>query len=138
MNTETENLMLEKARAVFRDSLAALDAGTLTRLRAARTRAVEQARVPAAFWRRSVWGVPLSAAAIVLAAVIGGLVWWNLNSQPSVPFAAGNGEDMAIVLSNDNLDMYADMDFYQWLQAQQQQSPSTQTTQTDSGGNHNG
>jgi len=136
MNTETENLVVEKARAVFRENVAALDAGTLARLRAARTQAVEQAQVPTAFWRRPVWGVPLSAAAIVLAAVIGGLVWWNLNAQPKVPFAATNGEDMAIVLSNDNLDMYADMDFYRWLQAQQQQQQNS--SPTDSGANNNG
>ncbi|MGH8363468.1 MAG: hypothetical protein ACRESQ_08985, partial [Gammaproteobacteria bacterium] len=100
-----------------------------------RERALEQARTPPAFWRRPAWGASLSAAVIVVAAVIGSLVWWNLNSQPSVPFAANNGEDMAIVLSNDNLDMYADMDFYRWLQAQQQQSPKTQS---ESGGSNNG
>ena len=135
MNIEAENLMLERARAVFRKSVTALDAGTVARLRAARERALEQARTPLVFWRRPNWRVPLSAAALVLATVAGGLLWWNLNSQPSVPFAASNGEDMAIVLSNDNLDMYADMDFYRWLQAQQQQSAPSRT---DSGGNNNG
>ena len=135
MNNEAENLMLDKARAAFRESVTALDAGTVARLRAARECALQQARMPAAFWRRPLWSLPLGAAAIVLAVVAGGLLWWNLNSQPSVPFAASNGEDMAIVLSNDNLDMYADMDFYRWLQAQQQQSAPSQT---GSGGNNNG
>ena len=36
------------------------------------------------------------------------------------------------MLSNDNLDMYADMDFYSWLQAQQQNAPE------DSGANNHG
>ena len=135
MNDETDNRMLQKARAAFRESVAALDADTLRRLRGARERALEQARTPPAFWCRPAWGASLSAAAVVVAAVVGGLVWWNLNSQPNVPFAANSGEDMAIVLSNDNLDMYADMDFYRWLQAQQQQSPKTQS---ESGGNNNG
>lgn len=135
MNNETEDRLLEKARLAFRESVAALDAATLRRLREARERALQQTRTPPAVWRRPAWGASLSVAAIVVAAVIGGLVWWNLNSQPSVPFAANSGEDMAIVLSNDNLDMYADMDFYRWLQAQQQQSPKTQA---ESGGNNNG
>lgn len=135
MNDANENLMFEKARAAFRESVAALDAGTLARLRAARERALQGVRTPAAFWRRPALRLPLSAAAIVLAAVVAGVVWWNLDSQPGVPFATNNGEDMAIVLSNDNLDMYADMDFYRWLQAQQQQPSSTQT---ESGGNNNG
>ena len=138
MNDANENLTLEKARAAFLESVATLDAGTLARLRAARERALEEVRTQTAFWRRPAWSLPLSAAAIVLAAVVAGVVWWNLDSQPGVPFATNNGEDMAIVLSNDNLDMYADMDFYRWLQAQQQQSPGAPTTQTDRGGNNNG
>ncbi|MDE1887249.1 MAG: hypothetical protein KGL00_00280 [Gammaproteobacteria bacterium] len=135
MNEEIDNRLLANARAAFRNSVASLDGATLRRLREARERALRQTRTPPVFWRRPVWGASLSAAAIVIAAVVGGLVWWNLNSQPSVPFAANNGEDMAIVLSNDNLDMYADMDFYRWLQAQQRQSPKSQS---ESGGNNNG
>lgn len=135
MNEEIDNRLLAKARAAFRESVASLDIATLQRLREVRERALQQARTPPAVWRRPAWGASLSVAAVVVAAVIGALVWWNLNSQPSVPFAANNGEDMAIVLSNDNLDMYADMDFYRWLQAQQQQSPKTQA---ESGGNNNG
>lgn len=138
MNDANENRMLEKAHAAFRESVAALDDGTLARLRAARERALEGVRTKAAFWRRPAWSLPLSAAAIVLAAVVAGVLWWNLDSQPGVPFATSNGEDMAIVLSNDNLDMYADMDFYRWLQAQQQQPSGTPSTQTESGGNNNG
>lgn len=138
MNDANENLMLEKARATFRESVSALDAGTLARLRAARERALQGVRTPVAFWRRPAWSLPLSAAALVLAAVVAGVVWWNLDSQPGVPFATNNGEDMAIVLSNDNLDMYADMDFYRWLQAQQQQPSGAPNTQTESGGNNNG
>lgn len=135
MNEATDSRMLEKARRAFRESVAALDATTLRRLREARERALQEAQTPPAVWRRPVWGASLGAAAVVVAAVVGALVWWNVNPQPSVPFATNNGEDMAIVLSNDNLDMYADMDFYRWLQAQQQQSSKTQS---ESGGDNNG
>lgn len=132
---KTESDFLNKAHALFTESTANVDVHVLTRLRQARTQAVAEAETRSPVWRARPWALPAGAAAIVCALVVAGIVWWNLGVQPSVPFAANNGEDMAIVLSNDNLDMYADMDFYQWLQAQQQQqNPS----QTDSGANNNG
>lgn len=132
---KTESDFLNKAHVLFTESTAKVDAHILTRLRQARTQAVAAAEARSPVWRARPWALPAGAAAIVCALVVAGIVWWNLGVQPSVPFAANNGEDMAIVLSNDNLDMYADMDFYQWLQAQQQQqNPS----QTDSGANNNG
>ncbi|MGB9428556.1 MAG: hypothetical protein WCC11_01550 [Gammaproteobacteria bacterium] len=135
MNTETEMIFLNKARRLFTDSAAGLDARILARLREARARAVEAAERRQPFWRIRRWTLPAGAIAVVFALVAGGLVWWNLGSQPAVPFATTNNEDMAIVLSSDNLDMYADMDFYRWLQAQQQQQNESPT---DAGANNNG
>jgi len=40
--------------------------------------------------------------------------------EAASPFAAGNNEDAPVVTAGDNLDMYADMDFYQWMAAQGQ------------------
>ena len=134
MNQNSETAFLHKAHTAFVDSLSRLDARVLGRLREARARALAAVQRHPPWWRARSWTLPTGAAAVVLAAVACGILWWNQNSQPVVPFAAGNNtEDMAIVLGNDNLDMYADMDFYRWLQAQQQNAP-----QGDSGGNSNG
>ena len=63
---------------------------------------------------------------LVFVGVIGGALWWMADAPaPAAPFAAGNNnEDMPIMISNDNLDMYADMDFYQWLETQDQPAPA--------------
>jgi len=135
MNQHSETAFLHKAHTAFVDSLDRLDARVLARLREGRARAVAAVeRHPP--WRRTrSWTLPAGAAAVVLVAVACAILWWNQNSQPAVPFAADNNtEDMAIVLGNDNLDMYADMDFYRWLQAQQPQN----APQGDSGGHSSG
>ena len=67
-------------------------------------------------------------------AIAAGMFWWNLNSQPELPFTTANNEDMSIVLGNDNLDMYADLDFYSWLQLQEQQKSQS----SDSGDGKSG
>ncbi|HVC28541.1 MAG TPA: hypothetical protein VNF48_03240 [Gammaproteobacteria bacterium] len=134
MNTTTETTFLHWARTVFVKSLEQLDTRELARLRQARALAVESIAPRVPFWRRRAWAIPAGAMATVLIVIASGVLWWNQNAQPAVPFATGNNnEDMSIVLGNDNLDMYADMDFYKWLQAQQQ-SPS----QSSSGDNSSG
>jgi hypothetical protein len=135
MNTNNETEFLHKARSAFMHSLDQLDAQMTVRLRAARARAVETASAHRSLWHRRPWALPAGAMTVLLVALASGVLWWNQNPQPGIPFATGsnNNEDMSIVLSNDNLDMYADLDFYRWLQAQQQNPP-----QTDSGSNNSG
>lgn len=135
MSTSNETEFLEQARRVFAASVTRLDADTLMRLRAARYRAVEAAGRRPAFVLKRPWALPAGAVAILFVAAVGGFLWWNQASQPAVPFATSNGDDMAIVLGNDNLDMYADMDFYRWLQAQQQ---AQQNPPANNGDNNNG
>ncbi|MGH8372369.1 MAG: hypothetical protein ACRETO_06525 [Gammaproteobacteria bacterium] len=118
-----ESRFLDRSRSVFAASLSSMDAGVVARLRVARQRAVAAAdRQPA--WHMRAWALPVGVAALVFAGVISSALFWS-QSEPNsnAPFAAANNNDMAIVLSNDNLDMYADMDFYRWLQAQQQSQP---------------
>jgi len=134
MNQNSEAAFLRKAHTVFVESLDRLDARVLARLRGDRARALASVTRPQPARRPRSWALPTGAMAIVVVAVACGFLWWNQDSQPAAPFAAGNNnEDMAIVLGNDNLDMYADMDFYRWLQAQQQNAP-----QGDSGGSSSG
>ncbi|MGH8306656.1 MAG: hypothetical protein ACRER0_00130 [Gammaproteobacteria bacterium] len=133
MNDDTETDFLYKTHARFMDNVANLDARVVSRLREARTLAVAEAGRHQPVWRARRWTLPAGAVAIAFAGVTTGLLWWSLGSQPAVPFAADSSQDMAIVLSSDNLDMYADMDFYSWLQAQQQSSDPNNST-----GNNNG
>lgn len=125
---------LEKAHATFTASVRQLDAGALARLREARIEALAAAGSRVPVWR-SRWALPAGVAAVAAAVIVASVVWLDLGSQPrpGVPFAAHSNEDMAIELSGDNLDMYADMEFYRWLQVRQQD-----TTPAAAEGNSNG
>ncbi|MGH8283264.1 MAG: hypothetical protein ACRESE_05405 [Gammaproteobacteria bacterium] len=134
MNDEPETAFLSKAHALFTDSATGLDARVLARLREARANAMAAAGRYRPAWRAHPWAFPAGAASILIVAAAAGILWWNVNSQPAMPLAASNSEDTVIMMSDDNLNMYADMDFYSWLQAQQQPNAS----QNDPGGNNNG
>lgn len=121
LNTE-ENLT-RRARELFTASVAGLDAGTLARLRAARLKALEAAEHPLPRWQQLGWRLPAGAVALAFVAVVGGFLIANpgpATLEAASPFAAGNNEDAPVVTAGDNLDMYADMDFYQWMAAQGQ------------------
>lgn len=130
-----DNRFLERSRDAFAASVAMLDAGVITRLQAARRHALTAASGHRqSIWRAHPLALPAGLAAMVLVGVLSSILLWNQNQQPNVPFAAANNNDMAIVLSNDNLDMYADMDFYRWLQAQQQNQSGQESTDNDDNG----
>lgn len=123
MNTlNTDEDFTRRAREVFLASVAGLDAGVLKDLREARRKAVETAEAPRPYLRG--WRVPAGAMALVFVGVVGGALLWNGFTAPAAapePFnTAGNNDDLPIVLTSDSLDMYADLDFYQWLESQDQ------------------
>lgn len=139
MNTiKTDEDLARRAREVFLASVETLPPGVLTRLREARIKAVEAAEAPRPAWAG--WRVPAGAMALVSVAVVAGALWWNGLTGPvgaPEPFnAAANGDDLPIVLTSDNIDMYADLDFYQWLEIQDKKAkpatpPADQTDDSD-------
>jgi hypothetical protein len=129
-----ESRFLDRSRSIFAASLSSVDEVVVARLRAARQRAVAEADRQQPVWRTRPWALPAGAAALIFAAVISSALFWGQSEPANVPFAAANNNDMAIVLSNDNLDMYADMDFYRWLQAQQQGQPEQRQSGNDDNG----
>ncbi|HET7650322.1 MAG TPA: hypothetical protein VFL15_06450 [Gammaproteobacteria bacterium] len=135
-HADHDSEFVERSRRAFAASVASLDEAIALRLRQARQRALAEAGRRQPVWRAHPWALPVGAAAVVCAAVIGSLVYSNQDQQMAVPFAAASNNDMAIVLSTDNLDMYADMDFYRWLQAQQQNQ--NQPAQEPPGNDDNG
>ncbi|MDE2234457.1 MAG: hypothetical protein KGL13_01880 [Gammaproteobacteria bacterium] len=116
------------------NSLRHIDREAIARLQNARRLAVESLSRPRPAWRRHSWALPAGATAAILIAVATGMFWWKLNSQPVLPFTTANNEDMSIVLGNDNLDMYADLDFYNWLQLQEQQKSQPSNPGDDKSG----
>jgi hypothetical protein len=113
--SEKEARFLEKARQGLLASEEQLDAGTLSRLCDARRKAVEAAgerdkgflRIPN--WAR-IGGVATAAAAVIVFMI------WHDTPKQDLPMK--NADDVEIVLnviSADNMDLYEDLDFYEWL-----------------------
>jgi hypothetical protein len=113
--SEKEARFLEKARQSLLATEDRIEANTLSRLRDARVRAVEAAdargrgffRIPN--WAR-IGGVATAAAAILVF-----MIWFD---TPKQDLPVKNADDIEIVLnvdSADNIDLYEDLDFYEWL-----------------------
>ncbi|WP_405235214.1 hypothetical protein [Lentisalinibacter orientalis] len=110
----------ERARRAFDDSVEALDAATLSRLNRARQAALagDGGDRVASGWR------PVAAAAAV--AVLAVSLW--LGQMPEEPAAEGEAvvavaaeeaEDLEIVLQDENLDMLAELEFYDWVDSEE-------------------
>jgi hypothetical protein len=121
MNAPPLPLWLEQAKSLLDESARDLDAATLSRLNRARQASL-QLRTPRV--RRS-WLMPASvASACVLLMALA--VWQRpfLSSQPGGvttmknPVGLSDG-DADIVSSEDTLEFYQDLEFYAWLDAEQ-------------------
>jgi len=110
--SEKEARFLDKARQSLLAAEDRLDAGTLMRLRDARARAVEAADARG----RGIFRIPnwmrAGAFATAVAAVMVFMIWVD---TPKQDLPVKSLDEFEIVLSADNLDIYEDMDFYEWL-----------------------
>jgi hypothetical protein len=113
--SEKEARFLEKARQGLLASEEQLDAATASRLRHDRLKAVEAAGAHGRgfFWIPNwarIGGVATAAAAVIV------LMIWHDTPRQDLPMK--NADDVEIVLnvdSADNMDLYEDLDFYEWL-----------------------
>ena len=130
---EMEEIFAKRAREVFLASTGSLDPQVLARLSQARRAAVDAVDASSPGFHLS-WRMPAGAMALAFVAVIGGALWTEGNAPaPGSSFTAAN-TDAPMMMTGDNLDMYADMDFYQWLATQDQpaQAPAADTSVDDS------
>jgi hypothetical protein len=134
MNTqEKDDIFAERARELFLASTGKLDPQVLARLSEARRRAVDAIGQEDGSFSLG-WRIPASALALAFVGVIGGALWTGGSAPPpTAPFAAAN-TDAPMMMTSDNLDMYSDLDFYQWLESQDQPAPApaAQTVNDDS------
>lgn len=122
MTEPEESAWTRRIREHLDESTCALDADTRSRLRAARQaalRSIDQARPRP-------WARPLllaSAATLVL-----GVVLWTqwLPQSPLPPATGALADDFPMLASEEQLDLYEELDFYAWLDAQSS-SPSAGT-----------
>lgn len=97
-------------------SAPALDASTRSRLNQARQAAVDNLREPggSVLLRPGSW---LTAGGAVAAAVTVALVLRQGGLSPDVPLYAPV-EDIEIILSEGDLELYEDLEFYAWVELQ--------------------
>ena len=89
----------------------ALDSSTLARLRQVRREALQQSPDRGVRWWMPVSALGATAAAILVA------TWLTTTVAPQANVEGI--EDIEILASADNTDLYEQMDFYEWLESQQ-------------------
>lgn len=104
------------AGALLRESAEQIDAATASRLNRARQAALAQMPRRRS---RATWLVPALSTAAVGALAVG--LWLNRSGGPGVPAAAPvaveSAADMDLLLADDSLEMFEDLEFYAWLDA---------------------
>ena len=120
MNTPNDNQgderdrdpLAERARELFDESVDKLDAATLSKLNQGRQAALEElsSRRRHAQWIRWMPATGVAAAAVVAVVIVSG-------PGPDGPPETQVVDDFEILISEDNLDMIEDLEFYAWLEA---------------------
>ncbi|HTI95127.1 MAG TPA: DUF3619 family protein [Rudaea sp.] len=116
----------DQARSVLDESARALDAATLSRLNRARQAALAQ-RAPR---RRAAWVFLPAGLAGACALLLAVGVWHGRRAPTAIPAQAAvaasasgnavNAGDLDMIASGDDMEMMQDLDFYAWLDVQDQ------------------
>lgn len=120
-NSDNDKRFADAIRAQLDDSLNDYDAATLSRLNQARQRALDE--LPKA--GRRPWHWPALAFASALALVV--LIGFPRGETPMAPAHNDvalwdielSDDEVALLASEDDLEMFEDLEFYAWLEQQQ-------------------
>jgi hypothetical protein len=109
-----ERELLEGSKALFDSSVDSVDGTTRARLRAARERALEELVPRTLFGGARLW-IPAVAAAALVALVTLPLVHRN-GTDADAGFETMAAADLEILLGEEELEMLAELEFYEWLE----------------------
>ena len=101
---ESNEKFAQDARALFDASVDELDGATLSRLNQGRNRALDELRAPRTRWMR--WAPAAGAAAAIALAVM------VYVPGPEVEVMPATVTDMEILLDEESIEMFEDLDFY--------------------------
>jgi len=122
MNTSPEKTnnadreLVMRAQEIYLEACANVDARTHAQLAAARRNAMTAARAPS---HRRVW-LP-AAGAMAACALAVGVIFWRPASAPAPaqnPQTALSDADLPLDADNRQMDIYQNLEFYQWLARQ--------------------
>jgi len=119
MNPSDPQSWLADVRARLDESTQSLDAATLSRLNQAR-----HAALAATSRGQRVWWLPAAGLAASCALVLAVVAWYPSAHRvgPAAPAAAHSSVSDAEVAADDGIEFYQDLEFYAWLDAQEQES----------------
>ncbi len=106
---QDDNKLNQRIRTALDASVDELDPDISRRLRQARHAALETATKPRPpFWQ------PAGAFALASILVLSIFLWPDRDTRQVAPEAAALA-DLELITTNDSLQLYEDLDFYQWL-----------------------
>ena len=103
-----EQSFLNNIRQALDNSSDSLDADITRQLRLARSRALEQYEEKYSYWRPAS-GFALATMLLVAIGV------WQFSGYERSNGMAQTMEDLELIASSDSLQLYEDLEFYQWL-----------------------
>ena len=110
----TEEEFSKRAKADFDASVEELDAATLSRLNRARHAALAELQQPTRQWARWVPAAGVAAAAVVAVVIVRNPA--AIDGPPPTVVA-----DMEILLGEDSIEMFEELEFYSWLDVMEQE-----------------
>lgn len=110
--SDRETELARAAKLRFDDSVDALDAATLSRLNRGRQRALAEL---GGATRHGAWLRWLPATGVAAAALLA--VMLMVDPGAAVPDGPVSAPDFGMLLEDDDLEMFEDLEFYSWLEA---------------------
>jgi hypothetical protein len=105
-----ESAFIESAKGCFDESVSGLDAETQSRLNRGRQVALAELGRAKPVWVRWAPATGVAAAAVVA------VVMWTGYPVPEEAVVPAVGADMEILLTEDSLEMLEDLEFYSWIE----------------------
>ena len=112
MTKMNEDELNSKIRQDLNDSVESLDANTLSKIRQIRAQAIDNAESNHSIWSGNKPGFligGIATACVMVFAVV--LLLNSPTSMQSIP-----AEDIELISSSDNFELYEDLEFYEWLE----------------------
>ena len=113
---EHEEALVAKVKEQLDQSVEKLDSEVVARLRSARYEALHSQP------QRTPWLWPVSGLATACSALLVALLWWGSPLEQAPPETAQIIEDVEVLIADDPLDLYENLEFYGWLAEQEHAS----------------
>jgi hypothetical protein len=108
MNEDNEDKLATNIRQSLDDSVESLDTNTLAKIRQIRAQAVARADVRQRHWSNLMTGALATACVITFAVMV-------LLRSPA-PTSSVPLDDLDLISSSESLELYEDLEFYEWLE----------------------